>query len=74
MMYKRLFFKNLKIKVKGNADCFALTDKAIIIICLNIIYDKGEVYLIGKYFKTISSLYNNSINSSILFSSSFDDF
>ncbi|KAF0706952.1 Uncharacterized protein FWK35_00039209 [Aphis craccivora] len=64
--YKRLFFKTLKIKIKGNADCFALTNNEIIIKCLNIIYDKGEVYLIGKYFKTISSLYNDPINSSML--------
>lgn len=56
----------MKIKVKGNADCFALTNNEIIIKCLNIIYDKGEVYLIGKCLKTISSLYNDPINSSML--------
>uniref|UniRef100_A0A2S2PLP1 Uncharacterized protein n=2 Tax=Schizaphis graminum TaxID=13262 RepID=A0A2S2PLP1_SCHGA len=64
--YKRLFFKTLKIKIKGYADCFVLTNNEIIIKCLNIIYDKGEVYLIGKYFKNISSLYNDPIDSSML--------
>lgn len=64
--YKSIFFKNLRFKVKGNVDCFALTKNKVIIKCLNIVYDKCEVYLIGKYFKSIKSLYNEPIESSIL--------
>ncbi|KAF0710825.1 Uncharacterized protein FWK35_00033241, partial [Aphis craccivora] len=68
VQYKKLYFKNIKIKVGDNANSFILNDSNDIIKVENIISlnKTNEIFIIGKVFEVKKAFYEKPIPSTLL--------
>jgi len=61
--YKKLIWKNIQINTKFDKDSYVLTTDREVFKCLNIVKQKTDIVLIGKYFKTKTLFYDKPTDS-----------
>lgn len=66
--YKKLYFKNIKIKVGSKADCYIINKSNEIIKVENIVnlHETNKIIIIGKMFETKKAFYDNPTTSTFL--------
>lgn len=66
--YKKLYLKNIKIKVGSKVDCFILNKMNDIIKVENIVslHETNKIIIIGKVFETKKAIYDQTIPSTFL--------